>query len=79
MIDRTSLLTALDAITAARREAQGDADTARALMLSSAEIPATQELAQTQLALVRQLDNAARELADAVRTCDQRDRLAAKV
>ena len=78
MIDRASLLSALDIITTARRDAQADADASRADMLAAADPPANQELPQTLGALVRQLDTAARELADAICTVDQRDRLASK-
>lgn len=78
MIDRNALLTALDTITAARREALAGSDAARSASLASVDGSASQEQAQTLAALVRQLDNAAREIADAIRTCDQRDRLAAK-
>lgn len=76
---RTDLLSALQTITAARREAQAELDTARAALLAATEPPTSEELTQTLGGLVRQLDNAARELADAIKTCDQRDRVAAKV
>ena len=72
---RTDLLTALETITTARREAQAELDTARAAQLASTTPPANEELVQTLGALVRQLDAAARELADAIRTTDQRARV----
>lgn len=78
MIDRTALLAALATITTARRDALTDSDAARAGMLATSEPASNQEMPQTLGALVRQLDNAARELADAIRSIDQKDRITAK-
>jgi hypothetical protein len=78
MNHRTPLLGALDAVTAARRDCQAEFDTARAAQLTATEPSINEELPQTLGALVRQLDNAARELTDAIRTVDQRERLLAR-
>ncbi len=75
---RGNLISALDTIAAARRDAQAELDEARTVQLAAAEPATDEQLLQTLGALVRQLDNAGRELADAIRTVDQRDRLAAK-
>ncbi len=77
-MDRTALLAALAAVTAARRDAQAELDDARAVQLAAAKPPTSEELTQTLGALVRQLDNAARELTDAIRTVDQRERVVAR-
>jgi hypothetical protein len=78
MYDRPALLQALETITAARRDAIAELDTARTARLAATEPPNNQELPQTLGALVRELDNAARELADAIRTVDQRERVLAR-
>jgi hypothetical protein len=78
MAHRTDLLAALEVITIARREAQTDFDTARAAQLAATEPVTNEEVLQTLGALVRQLDTAARELTDAIRTCDQRARVLAR-
>jgi hypothetical protein len=77
MSHRTALLSALEAITTARREAQSEHDELRAAQLAATEPPLDEQLILTVAGLVRQLDNAARELTDAIRTCDQRDRVKA--
>lgn len=68
---RTDLLSALDIITTARRHAQGELDTTRSTQLAAIEPPSDEQLVQTLAALVRQLENAGRELVDAVRSVDQ--------
>jgi hypothetical protein len=78
MIGRAVLLDALETILAARRDAQADFDASRTAQLASTAVPASDQIPQTNGALARHLDNAARELADAIRTVDQRDRLASK-
>ena len=78
MYDRAGLLLALQAMTAARREAMAELDDARAAQLAATEPADTEHLTQALGALVRQLDNAARELADAIRTVDQRARVVAQ-
>ncbi len=78
MLDRTELLETLETITAARREAVAELDDARAAQLAATEPPTDEQLMQTLGALMRQLDIAARELADAIRTLDQRDRVLAR-
>ena len=77
MPDRTALLAALETITAARRETAAELDDARATQLAATAPPSDEQLTQTLGGLVRQLENSARELADAIRTCDQRDRVIA--
>ncbi len=78
MHDRPALLQALETITTARRNAIAELDDVRAAQLTATEPPTNEELPQTLGALVRQLDNAARELTDAIRTCDQRERVVAR-
>jgi hypothetical protein len=74
-IDRNALLQALATITTARREAQILSDDSSAATLASGAPVTDEQLPQTLGGLVRQLDNAARELADAIRTVDRGDRL----
>jgi len=76
MVDRAQLLVALELVTDARRIAQHEYDDALTAHLTAPTD--NQELPQTLAALVRQLDAAGRELADAIRTCDQRDRVASR-
>ena len=76
---RTDLLTALETITAARRDVQAELDTARAAQLAATEPPTNEELVQTLGGLVRQLESASRELVDALHTCDQRERVLARL
>lgn len=76
MKHKAALLKALEAVTTARREYQADLDTARAAQLTATEPVTDEQLTQTLGALVRQLDNAARELTDAIRTVGQRERVA---
>lgn len=78
MRHRADLLAALATITAARRDYVLELDEARAVQLAAAEPPASEELTQTLAGLVRQLDNATRELVDAIRTVDQLERVRAK-
>lgn len=75
MKHRTALLKALEAVTAARREYQTELDDARSAQLAATKPVTDEQVTQTLGALVRQLDNAARELADAIRTVDQRGRV----
>jgi hypothetical protein len=77
MNHRTPLLAALEAVTAARRDYQAELDTARTAQLATTAPVTDEQIVQTLRALVRELDNAARELADAIRTCDQRGRVIA--
>lgn len=79
MNHRSAILAALEAITTARREYQAELDAARAVQLAATETPTDEQLTQTLGALVRQLDNAARELTDAIRTVDQRERVQARL
>lgn len=92
MSHREALLAALEATKAARRDYVTELDGAQVAQLSPAAAPTesldgepeeqprtSEELMQTLAALVRQLDAAARELADAIRTIDQRERVSAKL
>lgn len=72
---RSDLLKALETITTARREYQAELDSARLEQLAATEPPENEESMQTLGAIVRQLDNAARELADTLRACDQLERV----
>ena len=75
MNHRPSLLAAFEAVTAARRDAQVELDDSRTTLFAAMGSAPNEEVLQTQAAMVRQLENAARELADAIRTCDQLARL----
>ncbi len=77
MNTRSDLLAALETITAARRDAQTELDGARVAQLAATEPVTDEQLTQTLGALVRQLENAGRELGDAIKSSNQRDRLAA--
>lgn len=77
-MDRSALLGAYSTIVAQRRDAMNQVDTARDALLASASVPASEEIPQGLAAILRQLDNAARELGDAIRSLDQVDRLRAK-
>lgn len=94
MAHRDELLAALATTTAARRDYMAELDDARSAQLAPVGMqllpeggaeplqpaaPTSEELIQTVSALVRQLDNAARELTDAIRTIDQRERVAEKL
>lgn len=74
MVDRTVILTAIESVAAARRTAQADVDAIRAAQLSGG-LNDEQPL-QTSTAIVRLLDNAIRDLTDAVGAIDQMAQLA---
>lgn len=75
MNHRTALLKARETVATARRDYQAELDDARTAQLATIAPVTNEELTQTLGALVRQLENAARELADAIRTLDQRERV----
>lgn len=77
MMDRAALLQALETITTARRDAQAALDTTRTAHLAATEPIRDEQRLQMEGALVRQLENASRELADAIRTINQRAHLEA--
>lgn len=77
MINRQVLFTALQSIKVARRDALEELDAIQAQLLSSAEVPTSEEIPASLAGIVRVLDNAARDLADAIRTVDRVERLKA--
>lgn len=68
---RSEILDALTKVTGARRDAQVLLDDAVQARLARTTLAESEEEEQTLGALVRQLENARRELVDAVRSCDQ--------